>query len=335
MTGYRKWQGCISIGVSGPESSFVRRTDLMHPIEFYPKMLAQLHCTSADSTYLAEWFASDHAMGPSERCSIALREPEFSAVKTSFDDLGKWFEREAEEHDGFDGGELVFTFSGHGREGDGTLFLHDETYFGADDFVDACLEVHRRTNAQRAMNVAVLLDSCYSGEFLLRTLQRILGDRQGELGGLRPEYMLASSMPDEASWESSELRHGMSTYCFSVHPQHLGAITAASSSSESGMPLSWSFAAGPDGCSYITHGSQNPIVYDAYRLRTAFTDVSVWAGEPYGSDLRSKDEWEADLVRARNSLRDRLEPFRNSRIAPPRRLPDDQIPRYMHDLIKR
>lgn len=121
-----------------------------------------------------------------------------------------------------------------------------------------------------------------------------------------PEYMLASCMPDEISYELPALGHGLSTFCWSVRPLNSDSLVATAHN----MPgLAWSIAQGPGGCSFVTGGRQNPIQYDDYELTAAFSSVPVFVNED-SAEPRSRGDWERELRAHRDALYESFAPLR-------------------------
>jgi hypothetical protein len=118
-----------------------------------------------------DWSASagqDNPIYPPmlETTLIERLEPSYADLVCAFDEAEAWLVDIARNESTFDGGGLVFSFSGHGRVGDGTLLLRDSTFFSADDFPEQAIRIHQATGSDRAARVVLLLDSYYSGAFL-------------------------------------------------------------------------------------------------------------------------------------------------------------------------
>lgn len=103
---------------------------------------------------------------------------------------------------------LDLFFAGHGEEDTGNLVLRGGTLsparfleLQADDV--GLDEWDRRT-------IGVYLDSCYSGEFLLRLAIELFEDFER----FRLEHGLASCLPNESSYETEFLEHGVFTFTF-------------------------------------------------------------------------------------------------------------------------
>lgn len=272
----------------------------------HPKALANLEYTTADVDYWDDhWRNGDWARRPGHETHATLRDADYPALASRLGEVKAWFE-EASKIPGFDGGSIVFCYSGHGREGDGALCLNNGTYFDAEDFIRTCMDIRSSNPGSHPLAVSLVIDSCYSGAFLLTVLQGILHEHPDDLV---PDYLFAASMPDEVAWELPVLSHGLATYCQSVRPDALGSMSATAGGRSD---PTWAIAEGPNGCSYITAGAQNPVRYDAYELEGAMQSVRVWEDEAKVT-LRSRDEWERDLLKARDELYERLAILRTRR----------------------
>jgi hypothetical protein len=119
--------------------------------------------------------------------------------------------------------------------------------------------------------------------------------------GLDFEFLLASSHPDEVSWESASLGHGLSTYCFSLlRESSIGSGVAIGG--RHGIKT-WSAYAGPAGCSIATAAAQNPIVFDHGEMDTCFQRIRV--------EGKSEEQLLGELSAVRDDLRERFAPFRS------------------------
>ncbi len=289
------------MAASGTLAAYLDHPLLRERAYMYPKALAQLACTTADLQVMEEWGSTEWGMDAWHRHLITRLEPTYRSVSDAFAEAAGWLAQQADTHSKFDGAQIAFTFSGHGREGDGTLLLHDENYFSVDDLLETLAKL--KETVPGGHGLVVLLDSCYSGEFLLRILQKLLLAEDS----LVPEYLVASSLHDEVSWESSELKHGLATYCFSTGFN----VDPGSDLVKGGIhgQVTWSRVRGLELCSYATAGKQNPIWWRGGELHIGFDSVALWEGEPYDSRLRSIEEWKQDLVKVRDEFQWRLEPF--------------------------
>lgn len=221
-------------------------------------------------------------------------------MKTALDEVGRWLSAASEDPD-FDGGSLVFCYSGHGRKNDGALSLNQGTYFDADDFVSACVEIQRARLGDGRLKIGLILDSCYSGAFLLRALEMLLHEHDDLF---YPDYCYAASMPDERAWELPAAEYGLATYS--------RILEAGRDFNEL---MFWPFAAGDDhlpirdlavgerGCAYVTAAQQNPVIFDEYDLQVGQEKIEVWADKNFEYGLKPRREWEADLLAARDRFR--------------------------------
>lgn len=292
----RDWAAYVNVAAKGTLFRPYQRAD---PMSMHPKALANLEYTTADVDYWDDyWRNGDWSRRPSYETHATLRDADYAALDSQLAEVKEWF-ADSSKIPGFDGGSVVFCFSGHGREGDGALCLNNDTYFDAEDFIRTCMEIRRASPGRGPLKVSLIVDSCYSGAFLLRVLEGILHKHPDDLS---PDYLYAASMPDEVAWELPVLSHGLATYCQSVRPETIGSMAATAGG---GHDPAWAIAQGPDGCSYVTAGAQNPIKYDAYELDGAMQRVLVWADQD-SETLRSRDEWEHDLLKARDELYERL-----------------------------
>lgn len=266
-----------------------------------PKTASTLLCSIPDITYWDDhWRDKPGYRGATHQYHHGVKiDIDYAGLAESFGQIQQYFKTEAYNDLNFDGGLLNFCFSGHGREGDGALCLANDTFLTPDDFLDFCLETRRAAPGTERLRIAVMLDSCFSGAFILRVLEALLYEHDDDLV---PEYLLASSMPDEESFELPSIGHGLSTFCWSLQPLSSGSLVATAH----GMPgLTWSIAAGPQGCSFVTGGLQNPIKYDDYELQIAGGRVPVYVDDE-SMGVRSREDWERDLRAHRDKLRDAI-----------------------------
>lgn len=271
----------------------------------YTKVAAQLEYTTADVAFLSSHWRANGDAAPFE-LHVDRYDCDHAAAVGALGEARDFLQQAALKPD-FDGGSILFAYSGHGREGDGTLCLDDDTFLSAQDFIDACLKMRAAAPGRGRLRISLLLDSCHSGAFMLRVLEAVVGEYADDLV---PDYLLASSMPDELSLEIPLLGHGLSTFCFSVRPIAPGSMMA----SAAGQPRTWGIAAGADGCSLVSGGQQNPVVYDTYELRVAGVGIPVYDGDAADAAPRGRNEWEQDLTRARDAARETLERFARLKI---------------------
>lgn len=233
-----------------------------------------------------------------------MHNADYASVQSALTDVRDWFAEASADPD-FDGGVLVFTYSGHGRDGDGALCLNQNTHFDTEDFVRACLEIQNATSSERRLKLALFLDSCYSGAFLLNVLEKMLHE-YADL--FYPHYFFAASMPDEQAWEVSSVEQGVATYSrilesriedpeeewmWPHHPVYMNRHPK-------------DLTVGAVGCSYSTGGAQNPVIFDEHDLRILGCKIEVWTDYDFENGLRSRQAWEADLVACRDLFRESI-----------------------------
>jgi hypothetical protein len=296
----RRWHAYVSIAASGEDvipawGGFSNA---------YPKAFSKLKYTNNDINYWADWWTQSHPADSSRTIHRVVHDADYTSVENTLAEVGDWF-AEASVNPEFDGGMLVFTYSGHGREGDGALCLNQNTHFDAEDFVSVCLKIQSGTSSERRLKLALFLDSCYSGAFLLSVLEKMLHEYADFF---YPDYFFAASMPDEQAWEVPSVGQGVATYSrilqsriedpeeewtWPHHPvymdRHLNEMIV-----------------GAIGCSYSTGGAQNPIIFDEHDLQVLGRKVEVWTDYNFENGLRSRHAWEADLVGRRDIFRESI-----------------------------
>ena len=103
---------------------------------------------------------------------------------------------------------LDLFFAGHGEEGTGNLVLRGGTLSPTRFLELQADDVGLGAGDRRTIRVC--LDSCYSGEFLLRLAIESFEDFEG----FRLEDGLASCLPNESSYEFEFLEHGVFTFTY-------------------------------------------------------------------------------------------------------------------------
>jgi hypothetical protein len=291
---HRAWQGFISVSASGPDFSpeLTRRG-----VTARPRLAADLRYTTADAAFFAEyWDRPWYDSGHEELHVPHLQNPAHSEVVTAFIQASDWLGERACRED-WDGGHLTFCFAGHGRDGDGALVIDDEVVTAA-DLTSLFMSVASQWSPERRLRLAVILDSCHSGAFLLDFLERTLREPR-----LRIEYLAAASMPDEFAWEDPGLGHGVFTYCWSVRPgsgqSPLGALVGEGVQPDNTLGPSLGVAQGPFGCSLMTYGRQNPVTFLDGALSTCGGGVEVDMEDTDGH----RQGWEKALLEIRDRFR--------------------------------
>lgn len=299
VTKHREWEAYVSIAVSGPaRSTFDEIRRNKPPGLMYPKKGATLEYATNDIIFLAGHFQREHARDSANKAHFQGYELEYASVAARLEEAGEWLQS-ASRHDGFDGGSLVFSFSGH-ADTQGRLSLANETWLSASDLVENCLAIRRRAPGPGRLRISILVDACHAGRFLLDAIDLILRMHAEDLV---LDYGLGASMPDEVAWEIPALRHGLATFCFSVQEVGLGSMTATSDT----LDVTWSIAQGAPGASVVSGAVQNPLTYDTGELTVCGRPVPMY--DPNG-DVRRLEDVERDLCRIRDRLAAALEPYR-------------------------
>ena len=261
---------------------------------------ADLEYTTADAHHLAEeWANQTPFLGGSQPVHHFLNDP---TIDEFLDGLVNTLDSLETRAGATDWSQLAITlsFCGHGRPEGGALELKDGI-LSPNDLVHH-LESLARSRATHGLRLGLLLDSCFSGEFLIQTL-----DAMTQQDILLPYYSFASAMPDEEAFEDPELGHGLGTYCFSVKrsdPFHQDFLATAVQPDNSYGP-SLAIADRFLGTTLLSFGQQNAIQADP------FGELSVTAGTVIYRDTSTEEQRPIDVVRSellslRNSARDHL-----------------------------
>jgi hypothetical protein len=256
-----------------------------------PRMAADLRYTTADADFLNEYWRDSWDRGETTT-ALRSRDPGIDEFWERLSEACDWLSRHSASVSWIGGG-LSLTFAGHGRYPDGALVLRDGSV-GAEDLATFLEELWERLPARAGnLRVALKLDSCYSGAFLLHWLEHVYASDL-----LVPYFSHVSSMPDEVSWEDSSLGHGLFTFCIS-HSGHPGELVVEAVQPDNLVGKSLRLAAHEFGCARLTVGEQNPIryiEYDQLQVLGRTVDIADLLPVPSASDL------EARLLEVRKDL---------------------------------
>lgn len=251
MADIRSYQAYLSIACTGP--AYSSKIEYLPRIEV-PRGAADIKLTTADIDYFSNFWRKDHYDGGIYKTHRRLQNPNGEEFKAAIREIDDWFSSHRKRAD-FDGGCINITFAGHGRQGTGNLVLQDVDV-DVNRLVDTILSFKK---IDRDIRVSLILDSCFSGAFLI-TFFRLIAEKYWD--DINIDYLAAACLHDEAAKESAQLGHGYFTYCFSCRPDNLGTITAQAIQPDNTMGPSLSIASGALGCSILTQGAQNPIIIE-------------------------------------------------------------------------
>ena len=251
-------------------------------------MLADLRFTTADAHFLAnDWVRQHPEFGGQHQVHAFLNHPTVGEWLTQLDRLLDKISPKARGDWSKLG--VTLTFAGHGND-DGSLVLADGAVTA--DHLVAHLRERALADKTAGLKVGLVLDSCFSGGFLLRFLEAIRHDDV-----LRPYYSFVSAMPDEPAWEDPQLGHGIASYCFSVTDQLSSGVVRKAIQPDNTYGPSLTIAGGAVGTALLTRGRQHPIQLDTYgTLHTTTAEIDF-----YDNNDNNGRTWR-DLVAVRRDL---------------------------------
>jgi hypothetical protein len=137
-------------------------------------MAADLRYTTADVNYYAKhWAEPNYDTGLDEH-HVLLQDPNLEAVFDALVESGEWLRNFADDPE-WDGGGITLNFAGHGREGDGALIVPDGEITSS-ELAKRLATIARLDPAGHSLRVVLMLDSCYSGEFLINFIEHCVQD---------------------------------------------------------------------------------------------------------------------------------------------------------------
>lgn len=302
---YRKWNAHITVSASGPEyTPLLERHSFSHP-----RLAADLRYTTADVDFMEQYWRSHweslrEVEGAQRDLHLRLRNPSLQEFRDTFDQAARWM-RGFRDDPLWDGGDLIFSFAGHGRLSDGALCLTDG-FITVDDFLACLYRVHQHSPRKR-LRVNVSLDSCYSGAFLTAFVARALHLHSD---WLFPYTVWAGCMSDEMSWEDGDLGHGLFTYCFSCRASLHQRWVASAIQPDNSYGPSLTIAEGSYGCSMISLGRQNPVTFwgDGWGSLEVCGDRFDLSDKD-GNNTLTEPQMNAKLAEIRNRFREQLKPL--------------------------
>ena len=306
VVGYkrRNWLAFMSVSASGPEFSPLLENAGR---SFRTRMAADLRYTTADVDFLESHFREPNYDSGIEETHHRLRNPTREQFFQALCDTGPWLGN-SRNGPNWDGGGFMLCFAGHGRQGDGALVLEDGV-ITPKDLIDALVDIAREVSPPGRLRISAVLDSCHSGAFVTELLDSCFREHDNLLV---PWMVFASCMEDEFAFEESGLGHGMFTYCFSVREPSPSSFAAEAIQPDNTFGPSLAIAGGELGCSLLTAGGQNPVVYynGTGQLEVCGRDFDLFEGGEYigleemRTRLRRERDEVANVIRpARPNLR--------------------------------
>ena len=200
-----RWPPCatIAIAANGTEEAPLLRT--AHG-DIRSRSGAELQYTTRDAQMVfREWTKKDDRV-PGEFHRLLI-DPRLDQVECAIKEVSRLIDQHYEE-----GIELHMYFAGHDEPGTGNLVLQDGV-LSPTRFLELQAEEVEAHGHYGARTVGVMLDSCYSGAFLIR----LAIDAYERFTGFRIDGSRVSCPPDEECYELGVLGHGVFTFAM-LHP---------------------------------------------------------------------------------------------------------------------
>ncbi|RXZ02147.1 hypothetical protein [Fictibacillus sp. S7] len=285
----RYYQAYLSIAAEGPLYS---KEIESHTRGIRQRAFSNLEFTKSDVDFFEEYWRENWYASGKEKWHKRLDNPTMVDVRNAIFEIGAWFSQYTKEDDWVGGG-ITISFAGHGEYDTGSLVLKDGVITYKDLF-----ELLSAISLSGALRYHLLLDSCYSGRFLIDFLYESLNEESK----LIPDYLGAASMYDETAVEETSLGHGVYTYCFSVRQEEFAGYAARAIQPDNSYGPSVGFAGGPYGVSLMTFGMQNPLTFDQYDFELCGETVAVFRDSNY-TELIDKAEVMYNLETVRDQFK--------------------------------
>jgi len=172
---------------------------------YYSKDTCDLNYTTADCDFFYESLREDHYDTGIYEKHLRLINPTVKELNDSIDEGIEYLNCFVKE-DTFNGGNIIFIFSGHGSKDTGNLLLKDNS-FSAKDLLKGVLR--KRLKNEDRLRVDIILDSCFSGAFLIRLIEEVWNNFEKDIFLCNA---WSSSSFDEVSYEYPKYKHGLFTY---------------------------------------------------------------------------------------------------------------------------
>lgn len=242
----------LSISASGPLNGEIDSLST----ESKDREYADLRYTTADIDFFESHWRKEWGRDAKYKYHERLRNPKLEDVYRALHVIGAWFAySKSTNPKEWVGGNIVIVFAGHGRMSDGAWVL-ENGHVSVDDLHEILNNYLK--NDQNSLRTSIILDSCYSGKFLVNFLHKVYSD---ETSNLSPDYFSSACLHDEKAWEEPDLGHGLFTYSFSLN--NIGPYRGIDIAPESYDNEEYRVFLGTGhGCSLLTFGEQNPIRFD-------------------------------------------------------------------------
>ncbi|TCI24045.1 hypothetical protein EVJ30_14590 [Exiguobacterium sp. SH5S13] len=316
----RYYQAYLSIAAEGPlYSEGIER----HITGIRQRAFSKLDFTTADVNFFEEYWTRNWYASGKEKWHKRLDNPTMIEVRNAIFEIGSWFAKYTKEDD-WDGGGITIAFAGHGEDRNGSLVLKDGVITYRDLY-----ELLSLVSWSGNLRYNLLLDSCYSGRFLIDFLYESLEEKSK----LVPSYLAAACMYDETALEESSLGHGLFTYCFSVDRHEMGGYAAKAIQADNSYGPSLDFIQGAYGVSLLTFGMQNAIKFDQYDFEVCGETVPLFKDKDY-EDVINKDEVMYNLESVRDQFKGAINRIsKNNRVYRTRHLTTEELQQSLEEQI--
>lgn len=188
--------------------------------KYYSKDACDLNYTTADCNFFYESLKKDHYDTGIKEKHLRLINPTIKELNRSIKEGVRFLNQFAGE-ERFNGGSIIFIFSGHGAENTGDLALKDGS-FSAKDLLVSVTE-DRLKNKNR-LRIDLVLDSCFSGAFMIKLIEEAWNNFEDEIFLCD---IWSSSSYNEESYEYGEYKHGLFTYVWKSKQEVIDEIDGA------------------------------------------------------------------------------------------------------------
>lgn len=188
--------------------------------KLYEKDSCDLRYTTADCDFFYNSLKEHHYDTGVKEKHVRLQNPTVEELKYALKEGVNYLNQFSEEEN-WCGGEIIFIFSGHGVDESGAICLKDRI-FSARDLAQIISEA--RVKNERRIRLNIILDSCYSGAFLINLIEEAWNNFTDEIFLCD---MWSSSSFDEVSFEDEERQHGLFTYAWKSKQEVMDEIGGA------------------------------------------------------------------------------------------------------------